>query len=117
MWLSSNCLEQCNPTEVEQSILKMQDMKKSEQDIFILDLLESLKHSKESTTKGKKRTRERFTSSFHGVRVCAGDFRVLYNLRIKHFKKVLAHLEEFGLYLECMEIKVDYHPARCLFQM
>ena len=49
----SNCLDQFDPTEVDQFILNMLEMEKSERDLLALGVLESLRHSKETTTKGK----------------------------------------------------------------
>ena len=50
----SNCLDQFDPTEVDQFILNMLEMEKSERDLLVLGVLESLRHSKETITKGKK---------------------------------------------------------------
>ena len=74
----------------------MLEMEKSERNLLVLGVLESVRHSKETTTKGKERTRERFAYSFHRVRVCVGAFRVVYGLGIKHFNNLLSHLEEYG---------------------
>ena len=92
----SNCLKNFDPAELEESILNMRDMEKSERDLIILGILESLRHSKERTTKGTKRTRERFAYKFQGSRVCVSAFRIVYDLGKKHLVNLITHLEENG---------------------
>eukprot|EP00117_Sycon_ciliatum_P016477 scpid44506/ scgid15886/ len=72
-------------------------MEKGEKELVILGLLESSKYSTDTTTHGKKRKKQWHRYTYQGEEVCAGGFRLLYNIGSKQLKNLKKHLEENGL--------------------
>ena len=74
----------------------MQEMQKTEADMFILGLINSCKHKPTDVDGSGKRRRQKFNYSFNGESVCVSAFRTVYDVGTKHLDNLKEHLDKHG---------------------
>ena len=74
----------------------MQEMQKTEADMFILGLINSCKHKPTEVDGSGKRRRQKFNYSFNDESVCVSAFRTVYDVGTKHLDNLKEHLDKHG---------------------
>ena len=90
-----NCLAKFSWEEIQQQQFLMQELEKTEKEMFLMGMLLSKQNMSAETRRGKRK-HATYLYSYQGEEVCTGAFRTIYVVTQHLMKAIKKHLLENG---------------------